>query len=152
MKALLINPWITDFSAYDLWSKPLGILNVGYHLKRLGFEVELIDCLDRFHPELKKFLDGRFSKMTIYGDGHYFSEEIKKPEIFKDVRRKFKRYGIPIKLFRKLIDGIRPPDVILVTSAMTYWYIGVFEAIELLRKKFRETPHHLRRNIRSFML
>ncbi len=140
MKALLINPWITDFSAYDLWSKPLGILNIGYHLERLGFEVELIDCLDRFHPELKKFLDGRFSKTTIYGDGHYFSEEIKKPEIFKDVRRKFKRYGIPIELFKKLISSIRPPDIILVTSAMTYWYIGVFEAIELLKEKFRQTP------------
>lgn len=140
MRALLINPWITDFAAYDLWSKPLGILNIGYYLKELGFEVELIDCLDKFHQQLVKSLNGNLPKTTIYGDGCYLSEEIKKPSVFSDVPRKFKRYGIPLKLFRKLLENIPYPDVILVTSAMTYWYPGVFEAIGLLKQRFRNTP------------
>ncbi|MFQ5628541.1 MAG: hypothetical protein ACE5I1_07255 [bacterium] len=25
---LLVNPWITDFAAYDFWSKPLGLLYI----------------------------------------------------------------------------------------------------------------------------
>ena len=30
---LLINPWIYDFAAYDLWSKPLGLLYIAALLK-----------------------------------------------------------------------------------------------------------------------
>lgn len=140
MRALLINPWITDFAAYDLWSKPLGILNIGYYLKKLGFEVELIDCLDKFHPQLVRSLNGKLPKTTIYGDGRYFSEEIRKPSVFKDIPRKFKRYGMPIELFKKLIKDTSYPDVILVTSTMTYWYPGVFEAIRVLKERFKDIP------------
>jgi hypothetical protein len=42
---ILINPWIYDFAAYDLWSKPLGLLYIASYLKKLGFNVQLIDCL-----------------------------------------------------------------------------------------------------------
>jgi len=140
MRALLVNPWIADFAAYDLWSKPLGILNIGYYLKRLGFEVKLIDCLDRFHPELVRFLGGKLPKETIYGDGHYFSEQIEKPKIFKDISRRFKRYGMPTELFIRFLKEILYPDVILVTSAMTYWYPGVFEVIRLLKERFKGIP------------
>ena len=44
MNALLINPWICDFSAYDLWSKPLGLLRIASFLKRLKVKVSLIDA------------------------------------------------------------------------------------------------------------
>ncbi len=43
---LLINPWITDFAAYDLWMKPLGLLYIAGLLKGYGFQVTLIDCLN----------------------------------------------------------------------------------------------------------
>jgi hypothetical protein len=26
---LLINPWIYDFAAFDFWTKPLGLLQIG---------------------------------------------------------------------------------------------------------------------------
>ena len=32
---LLIEPWITDFAAFDLWRKPLGLLCVGALLERV---------------------------------------------------------------------------------------------------------------------
>ena len=32
MRILLVNPWITDFAAYDLWAKPLGLLYAGAFL------------------------------------------------------------------------------------------------------------------------
>ena len=51
-KVLLISPWIYDFAAYDLWSEPLGLLYIAALLREYGYEVSLIDCLDRHHPDL----------------------------------------------------------------------------------------------------
>jgi len=139
MRALLINPWITDFSAYDLWSKPLGLLKIAHYLKELGFEIELIDCLDRFHPVLKRYLK-KIPKSNIYGDGKYYSEEIEKPKIYRDIKRKYKRYGMPWELFRYLLKIQERPDVILLTSSLTYWYPGVFLAVEVLKERFLDVP------------
>jgi len=52
---LLINPWIFDFTAYDFWLRPLGLLAVAAVL-RDGADVDLrlIDCLDRTHPALPR--------------------------------------------------------------------------------------------------
>ncbi|MDQ1277925.1 MAG: hypothetical protein QG555_967, partial [Thermodesulfobacteriota bacterium] len=43
---LLINPWINDFSAYDFWMKPLGLLYMASCLRKNGLDVQLIDCLE----------------------------------------------------------------------------------------------------------
>ena len=34
---LLINPWITDFVAYNFWIKPLGLLQIASFLRKTGF-------------------------------------------------------------------------------------------------------------------
>lgn len=140
MRALLVNPWIYDFAAYDLWSKPLGILNIASHLKRLGCDVKLIDCLDRSHPELTRLAKGVIPKSTAFGSGHYYSTEIDKPPVFKDIRRRFKRYGLPIEIFSRIIDNESNPDIILVTSGMTYWYPAYVDAIRMLKRRFPDTP------------
>ena len=63
---LLINPWITDFAAYDLWARPIGLLILASLLRDGGCGVRLIDCLDRrdpftnSHPEV---LPGRDEKI-----------------------------------------------------------------------------------------
>jgi hypothetical protein len=36
MRALLVNPWICDFATYDLWAKPLGLLQIAAYLRRAG--------------------------------------------------------------------------------------------------------------------
>ncbi|GAI31851.1 unnamed protein product, partial [marine sediment metagenome] len=36
---LLINPWIYDFTAYDFWSKPLGLLYIASILREQGYEI-----------------------------------------------------------------------------------------------------------------
>jgi len=46
-RLLLINPWIADFAAFDLWAKSLGLLYVGKFLIEYGYEIDLIDLLDR---------------------------------------------------------------------------------------------------------
>ena len=47
---LLVNPWIHDFAAYDVWAKPLGLLLLGGVLRAHGARVSYLNCLDRFHP------------------------------------------------------------------------------------------------------
>ncbi|MCL6559965.1 MAG: hypothetical protein K6U74_14460 [Firmicutes bacterium] len=139
VRALLINPWIYDFAAYDLWSKPIGLLKIASCLKKAGVGVSLIDCLDRFHPRLQQDLGSKAPKSTVFGDGHYYSEPVEKPGVFGSIPRRFKRYGMPPGLFRALLAG-ESPDVVLVTSGMTYWYPGAFEAIRTVKEHFPSVP------------
>ncbi len=133
---LLVNPWIYDFAAYDLWIKPMGLLRIADQLIQEGYRVELLDCLDRsIERGAQRFREGR------YGDGKYPWVEVAKPDIFKDIPRKYKRYGIAPSLFEEQLNTLSsPPEAILVTSLMTYWYPGVALAIRLVKERFPETP------------
>jgi len=137
MNALLVNPWITDFAAYDFWIRPLGLLWVGAFLEKRGHTVGLIDCLDRFQ-------EGRGYEVTgasgPFGTGKFPREIIDTPACLRHVPRHFNRYGIPVGLFRTLVTERPAPDIVLVTSMMTYWYHGVFEAIALIREILPGVP------------
>jgi len=136
-RILLVNPWIYDFKAYDLWMKPLGLLYVIALLRKNEFEVDYIDCLDRYHPKMLERIK-KMSRVDEFGRGKFYSEEINKPPAYQDIPRNYKRYGMPIKVFREIIDTIEKPDRIFVTSIMTYWYPGVFEAIKILKEYYPE--------------
>jgi len=45
-KILLVNPPIYDFSAYDFWLKPYGLLRVAGYLRGQA-QLSLFDYLDR---------------------------------------------------------------------------------------------------------
>jgi len=139
IKVLAINPWIHDFAAYDMWARPLGLLYVASALRRLGCKVRLIDALDRHHPGLPKRGAGR-PRHDDYGCGKFASERIPKPAVFSRVARHWRRYGVPPDVFAQELDAVEKPDLILVTSVMTYWYPGVFEAIRLARRRFPSAP------------
>ena len=91
---LLINPWITDFAAHDLWSKPMGLLVLASLLREGGCGVGLIDCLDRrdpftnSHPEILPGIDKKF------GTGKYPRMRLEKPAPYSDFPRYFYRHGI----------------------------------------------------------
>ena len=140
MKVLLLNPWIYDFAAYDLWLKPFGLLRVGALLREWGWEVELVDCLDRFHPRLPEFAGGRYPRRDRFGCGKYYKTEVTRPSPLENVDRRYFRYGLPLELFRDVIGEVERPDLILVGSTMTYWYPGYFLAIEMAREYFPGTP------------
>jgi radical SAM superfamily enzyme YgiQ (UPF0313 family) len=125
---LLLNPWITDFAAYNLWIKPLGLLEIASLLRENGFRVTLIDCLG-FSIKTKK-----------YGDGKFFKTKIEKPLPFKSIPRNYSRYGIPEEILLKRLSFLEEPDLICVTSGMTYWYPGVFKLIEITKKFFKGVP------------
>lgn len=131
---ILINPWIYDFAAYDLWSKPLGLLYLAAWLRKSGFDIYLIDCLDIHHRDMP----GRGSltppKRRLYGTGKFWRETVSKPFPLQDTPRPYSRYGILPEVFEQELRKIRKPSAILVTSLMTYWYPGVKMAVGLAKK------------------
>jgi hypothetical protein len=131
-RALLVNPWTYDFKSYDFWIKPYGLLRISTLLKNNGFEVDLIDCMDRLDPDMADYR----TKDRQYGTGEFYSEELAKPGPYKKVPRKYKRYGFPVEVFKKKLGEIKQPDIILVTSGVSYSYEGVFLAMDLLDDRF----------------
>lgn len=124
---LLVNPWIYDFAAYNLWSRPLGLIKVAEHLSSFDVSLTFIDCTDAYTP-------------SRYGTGKFMKEVVEKPDMLKDIPRLYKRYGIGIDDFIERVKRDMPYDLILITSIMSYWYPGVQKVIEILRDLFRYTP------------
>ncbi len=118
---LLINPWIFDFSAYDFWYKPLGLLSLAALLRINGVSISWIDCLDPAHPDLLRESHIRMPKRKRSGEGTYASERIPPPPPLKGIQRHYKRYGITPRIFLNNLNAIPRPDLIMITSMMTYW-------------------------------
>ncbi|MCX7910166.1 MAG: radical SAM protein [Endomicrobia bacterium] len=125
-KVILINPPIYDFSAYDVWLKPLGLLYLSNILKNYNIEVILLDCLDRnYFKSIPTKTDGT---------GKYPYEIVPKPEVLKNIPLKYKRYGISQRTIEELLVYNKDASFVIVTSSMTYWYLGVKEIIETTKK------------------
>ncbi len=127
-KLLLINPWIYDFSAVNLWSRPLGLLQVAEFLSQYDIDINLIDCTDSYKTNRR------------YGTGKFPRKIIAKPDILKAVPRNFARYGIATDDFKDLLNKHTPFDMVFVTSIMTYWYPGVLKVIEMVRDLHPHVP------------
>lgn len=162
MSVLLINPWIYDFKAYDLWLKPLGLLYLADFLFKSGHNIDFIDCLRDFLASdlpctrAERVVQGtaRLRKIDLplpagervgvrgdsYGTGKYYYEEIEKPAVYKEIPRKYKRYGLPIDVFKEKLKTIEKPEIVLITCTMTYWYKGAFEAIKIVKEFFPDAP------------
>ncbi|MFZ5563477.1 MAG: B12-binding domain-containing radical SAM protein [Thermodesulfobacteriota bacterium] len=133
---LCVNPWIHDFAAYDFWSKPLGLLFLASVLRACGCAVFYIDCTDRFHPRAPAV-----DPFSRHGRGPYLKTPIARPAGMEDVRRTFSRYGIAPEWFAEDLRNLPSrPDLVLVTSIMTYWYPGVAETIQSIKKVFPDVP------------
>ena len=138
-KILLINPWIHDFAAYDFWLKPLGLLYLGGLLRQNGHQVHFIDCLDPYHPEMLKEGHKRPQRHS-YGRGKFFREVIPKPASLKMIPKNYCRYGILPEIFREELKKRQDTNIVLITSMMTYWYPGVFEAIKIIKEVWPSVP------------
>jgi uncharacterized protein YodC (DUF2158 family) len=139
---LCVNPWIHDFAAFDFWLKPLGLLSLAGLLRQAGVRVSFIDCLDRSHPRepgpVKTAWDGRgpFRKTPVA------PADMLPPSAgpFPRTRQTFSRYGILPDWFQNDLSTMDSPDLILVTSLMTYWASGVTETITMIRSVFPDVP------------
>ena len=133
---LLLNPWITDFTAYDFWVKPLGLLAAGATARRVaGARLHLVDCLDANEPSLP-----RPPRRRADGRGPFPKERIAKPDVLRPVPRRYSRYGLPVPLVREALRRVPRPEAVLVTCTMTYWYPGVQTAVGLVRETFGSVP------------
>ncbi|MDR2947001.1 MAG: cobalamin-dependent protein [Candidatus Adiutrix sp.] len=124
-----INPPVLDFAWFDLWAKPLGLLNVLGFLRSRGNRVHLLDCM--YEGRVKPIGSGRWKVAQ---------ERREKPAPLRDIPRHFHRFGLSPVAVDERLDQLPAPDVILVTSIMTYWYAGVFETIAQLKRRYPKTP------------
>jgi Radical SAM superfamily/B12 binding domain len=122
MNLLLVNPPIYDFTAFDFWLRPYGLLRVGGWLR--SCELSAFD-----------YLVSR--ERDAFGRGHFDRQPMMKPAALADIPRRFYRFGRPREDFLRLLSE-RTFDVVLVQTVMTYWYLGVREVIEDVR---RLQPH-----------
>jgi hypothetical protein len=146
-KILLVNPPVYDFAAYDFWVKPYGLLSVAGYLRGRA-EFQLFDYLDRLHPFVARpsavrrpvdwpclhGLEARATSKDQWGRGRFYFEKITRPDCLKDIPRHFRRFGLPRSVFRDFLAGHRNYDFVLVNTVMTYWYPGVQEVMEDIRR------------------
>lgn len=128
-KVLGINPPVFDFAFFDFWAKPLGLLYILEYLRRRGNTVNLIDCI----------YEGR-DKPKSYGRYKPKRREIGKPLPYKAIPRRFYHFGMTKEELEERLSAIEPPDIILMTSGMTYWYLGVKWCIEIVKGIFPDVP------------
>ena len=134
-RVLLVNPPIHDFTAYDFWLRPYGLLTVGGALREAA-EVHLFDFLDRLHPAVAQNPRLRRDR---WGRGEYPSQPAPKPRVFAGVPRRYRRFGLDRACFGEFLHSRGPFDFALVQTVMTYWYPGVAEVIADLRAACPQT-------------
>jgi len=134
-RVLGLNPWVYDFAAFNLWSRPVGLLACLDALRSCGASVALMDCLDR------TWSDTPWPKQNPYGAGHYPKTALPKPSVLSHVPRNYSRYGLACDAVAEGLKRLHPrPDLVVVTSAMTYWYPGVVAALRLISKILPKVP------------
>jgi radical SAM superfamily enzyme YgiQ (UPF0313 family) len=117
VKLLLVNPPIYDFTAFDFWLRPYGLLRVGGRLR--SCTLTAFDYLVS-------------NKRDAFGRGRFERDPISKPSALADIPRNFYRFGRPREEFRRLLSTTAF-DAVLIQTVMTYWYLGVREVIEDVR-------------------
>lgn len=127
-KILLVNPPLYDFSAYDFWLKPYGLLRVAGWLRGQA-ELRLFDYLDRWHPLAPPVA----RQADAWDRGPFHAEIVPKPPVLAGVPRQYRRYGLPRQHLQRFLADAGPFDVALIQTVMTYWYPGVQEVIEDIR-------------------
>jgi radical SAM superfamily enzyme YgiQ (UPF0313 family) len=128
---LLVNPWIYDFAAHNLWIEPLGLLTIASMLRDNGYAVTILDCLASHTGA---------PVASANGSGKFLKTVLDKPAVVASVPRRFGRYGLPLDRFDAALAAAPRPDVTLIASGMTYWYPGVFEVIRRVRTRYCHVP------------
>ena len=130
LKILLVNPPIYDFAAYDFWLKPYGLLSAAGYLRGKA-DFKLFDYLDRMHPFAAK---QKHFESDQWGRGRFYCKRVPNPASLEAIPRYFRRFGLPRSIFEDFAAKEGPFDFVFIQTTMTYWYKGVEEVIEDIRK------------------
>ena len=101
------------------------MLQIGAILRQNGMRVSLLDCLKEEDSGRKE--DGR---------APYLKERVENPLPMALSGKRFKRYGLSPEEAARRLSEMTPPDLVLVTCIMTYWYQGAEEIVHLARRLF----------------
>lgn len=143
-RALLLVPPLYDFAAFDLFSKPLGLMRIGLWLEEGGWDTHLINALDyRDRLSLQRLGPPR---RRSNGSGKFFRQPSPFPGSYPPPGEegrlpRFARYGILQEALRsQLISFFQegPPAMVFISGAMTYWYGGLQEAVSMVRQAARD--------------
>ncbi len=138
--ALLILPPVYDFAFYDLFFKPYGLLKIGKWLENSGWDCIFINSLD-YKDEFSLFRIKAPVRQSN-GTGKIFRQIVQSP-FSKDippVKRSFARYGICKESLYYKIAAAKKPDIILISTFMTYWYMGAAEVVKICRQIWPSVP------------
>ena len=134
-RILLVNPPIYDFAAYDFWLKPYGMLSAAGNLRGKA-DFNLFDYLDRTHPFATR---QKQLESDRWGRGRFHFEKIPNPACLEAIPRYFRRFGLPRNIFEEFLSREDSFDFVFIQTTMTYWYKGVEEVIEDVRKIWPQT-------------
>lgn len=140
LRLALVNPWITDFAAHDLWARPVGLLLLAGLLRDAGAAVDFIDCLQRDHPDTAGRAEVLAGDAQRYGTGKFPKMPIAAPAAVAGLPRRYFRYGLHPETLRAELARRPRPDLIWLSSGMTYWYPGVAQTAAALRRAWPGVP------------
>jgi radical SAM superfamily enzyme YgiQ (UPF0313 family) len=118
LRILLVHPPIFDFTAFDFWLRPYGMMRVAGQMPPYC-DLSFFDFLVT-------------PKRDVWGRGRFQCREAPKPASLRDIPRKFRRFGRPRAQFQEFLRA-QSFDAILIQTSMSYWYPGVREVIEDIR-------------------
>lgn len=124
-----VNPPVRDFAFFDLWSKPLGLLYLLERVRRNGCEVSLLDMVREAAAGERSF-----------GRKKIASFELDKPAVLKNIPRRYRHFGMNEPEASAWLADMPKPDVVFLTSAMTYWYPGVEWAVRVINDTLPGVP------------
>ena len=137
-EVLLINPPVYDFALYDLFHQPYGLMKIAAWFESGGYRISIIDALDIKDPLSAERLG--YPRRKGDGTGKFFRQSHNFPETpFCRPERAYSRYGIVPETLRHRVS-ISNPDLVLISSGMTYWYPGVVEVCSLVKDLFPGVP------------
>jgi len=136
-EVLCIQPPIYDFALYDLFLKPYGLLRIARWFRMSGYNVTVLNALDYEDPFTEAVLGKARRKSN--GTGKFHRMPIDLPDGIKRIKRRFGRYGILPEVFEARVRQSKP-GLVLITSQMTYWYLGVAEAVRIVKKYHPGVP------------
>ena len=112
-----INPFFDDYYCFhDYKYQPIGILSVLATLRSAGHDVAFLDAVTKRRQQTRK------------------------PKELENTKGGYYRYGLGDKEYKATLREYAIPQVILITSSMTFRWHSIRDAIALTKEVFPNVP------------
>jgi radical SAM superfamily enzyme YgiQ (UPF0313 family) len=81
-------------------------------------------------------------RRKLNGTGKFYRQPVSAPQVLRSVKRRYSRYGILREAALAYLQTLKnePPQLVLVSTGMTYWYPGVQETVQDIRSMLPRVP------------